>query len=342
MTTPKHLLERLPLLPDRPLLGYGCAGLLSIVACLLRWLLDGWFPPGYPFLTFFPAVILSSFLFGRGPGTFAAVLCGFAAWGLFIPPDGFAIGPGTPMALGFYTAVVAIDVALVHWMQSANRRLRAERERSRVLADRSALLFRELQHRISNNLQVVAALLSLQKRSITDRAAAAALDEASHRLGLIGRLHRQLHDPEGARIGLGAFLHGLCEDAIEASGRADVAWSLDADETIELEPDAAIPLALIMAEAIANSIEHGFGDGRAGRIVIRLAQEDHHVLLTLRDDGAGLSEGFDPARAGSLGLRIATTLARQLGGGFTLSPAAGGGTVARLELPKMGKTAGLA
>ncbi|WCT74035.1 histidine kinase dimerization/phosphoacceptor domain -containing protein [Sphingomonas naphthae] len=334
MIAPTRFLERLPLLPTRRALAYGCTGLLSLLACALRWLLDGWFPPGYPFLTFFPAVILSSFLFGRGPGVFAGLLCGLSAWGLFIPPDGFAIGPGTPMALGFYTAVVAIDIALVHWMQAANRRLLAERERSRVLAERSTLLFRELQHRISNNLQVVAALLSLQKRGIADVGARAALDEASRRLGLIGRLHRQLHDPEGARIGLAAFLRGLAVDVIEATGRTDIVWTLDADETIDLDPDAAIPLALIMAEAIANSIEHGFGDARPGRIAIRLAQEDRHVLLTLRDDGRGLAEGLDPARSESLGLRIATTLARQLGGGFTLGPAAGGGAVARLELPR--------
>src|SRR6185295_3575503 len=110
-------------------------------------------------------------------------------WYVFIPPfHSFALAPGTLLSLGFYTLVVSIDITLVHWMQRANGWLVGERERSRQLVEQRELLFRELQHRVSNNLQVVAALLALQKRDVTDERARLALDEASRRLALIGKI----------------------------------------------------------------------------------------------------------------------------------------------------------
>jgi two-component sensor histidine kinase len=67
------------------------------------------------------------------------------------------------------------------------------------LADTRELLFRELQHRVSNNLQVAAGLLTMQKRQLTDVSEKTALDEAAGRLALIGRISRQLYDPSGPR-----------------------------------------------------------------------------------------------------------------------------------------------
>ncbi|WP_447415162.1 histidine kinase dimerization/phosphoacceptor domain -containing protein, partial [Clostridium perfringens] len=80
------------------------------------------------------------------------------------------------------------DIALVDMMQKANARLREERERTRELAaqrldlvERSNVLFHELQHRVSNNLMMVAALLSVQRRAIADEPAKQVLDNAVHR-----------------------------------------------------------------------------------------------------------------------------------------------------------------
>ncbi|RZL28122.1 MAG: DUF4118 domain-containing protein, partial [Sphingomonas sp.] len=136
--------------------------MLAIVfgALALRIMTDSLLPAGFPYVTFFPAVIITSFLFGVRLGMVSAALCGLLAWYFFIPPAfSFAVTQGTAFALAFYVLVVATDLALVHWMQSANQQLARERELSRSLADTRELLFRELQHRVSNNLQVAAGLL---------------------------------------------------------------------------------------------------------------------------------------------------------------------------------------
>lgn len=333
MPPSRPLLERLPLLEGRPALAYGLAVAVSLVAFWVRWALDAAFPPGFPYLTFFPAVILSSFLWGRGPGLLSALLCGLLAWYHFIPPFGsFALAQGTAVALLFYIGVVGVDIALVHWMQAGNRRLRAERERSRALAARTELLFGELQHRVSNNLQMVGAVLALQKRGVADPDARRALDEAAAKLTLIGRIQRRLYDTGGAQVALDEFLQQLAADVVAAGGKPGVTYALSAEPGVTLPPDTLIPLALIMTEAIANAVEHGFAGRERGHVAIDVHRRGDVVELGVSDDGAGLPPGFRAEEADSLGLKIARTLAAQLGGRLSVTPGVAG-AVTTLSIP---------
>lgn len=328
-----HFLERLPLASDRPVLGVSITLILVAGAFVLRWFADPFLPSGFPYVTFFPAVIVSSFLFGVRLGALSALLCGLLAWYYFIPEyRSFDVaGPGV-LALLFYVFVVVTDIALVHWMQRANRNLARERELSRTLAETRELLFSELQHRVSNNLQVAAGLLSVQKRQVVDTTARAALDEAARRLALIGRISRQLYDAGGATRSMREFLEPLCADVVEASGRTGVRCSINVAEDAPLSPDAAIPLALIVAEAMANAIEHGFRDKEGGCIEVHLARHGADMVkVEVRDDGDGLPDGFRIEASDSLGLKIATMLASQLNGKFDLIREHG--TTARLLLP---------
>lgn len=326
-----RLLERLPLARAHRWQGYAAALALSLVGLVARWGLGDAFPPGFPFLTFFPVVVLSGFLFGRGPGIVSAVLCGLLSWYFFIPPAmSFALAPGAGLALGFYVGVVAVDLLLIDWMQRGTTRLREERERSQMLAERSQLLFSELQHRVSNNLQMVGAVLALQQRSVGDPAARQALADAGGKLQTIGRIQRQLYDHSGDPQTLERMLPDLVQDVMATAGKPGITASVDVDAQIMLPPDALIPIALIVAETIANAVEHGFAARDAGRIDVQMRASAETVVLTIADDGAGPPPGFTAAGATSLGLRISRTLAEQLGGSFDLSPRDGGGAIATL------------
>ncbi|OYX03857.1 MAG: histidine kinase [Caulobacter vibrioides] len=281
--------------------GYVFAILATLVAWAVRYALDGWFPPGFPYLTFFPAVVITAYFAGLRPSILCAVLSGVAAWYFFIPPfHSLSINSSTALALAFYAFVVAVDVFFIDGMRKALRQLEEERARYAALAESRDLLYRELHHRVSNNLQVVGALLRLQGSGINDEDARHALAEAGGRIELIAKIQRELHNAVGD----------------------------PGDQP--LHPDQATPVTLVMLESFNNALEHGFGEGGSGRVQASLDQSGLTHVLTVRDDGAGPPDGFDPTASKSLGLRIVRAMAQQLGGKFEMSRE-DGWTVCRLS-----------
>ena len=327
-------LSQVPFARTRRWIAYTAATIFPLLALLLLFVVADFLPNGYPFITFFPAVIITAFLFGLRPGIFAAVFSGLLSWYFFVPPaNSLSLSFNAIVALAFYVAIVAIDVALIHWMQDANCELTKERERADTLADNREVLFKELQHRVGNNLQMVASLIALQKRRLSDPVAKDALDEAARRLGLVGRIQRQLYDPAGAQLSLAAYIDQICKDVIAASGREGIRYDFNAAGDAVLPPEKAIPTALVVAEAINNAIEHGFGSGNEGHIRVDVAPVVRGVAVTITDNGTGIAAGFDVNASESLGLKIARTLAQSLAGRFTMTAAPlGTGTVATLEI----------
>lgn len=325
-------LEKLPLLRRRPLLAFAATLAICAVALVLRLAIDPLIPPGFPFLTFLPAIFAVGLLFGGRMGVVASVICALLTRHFFLPRlQNFTLASGARSATTIFLLVAAAMMLLVYWMHRSTARLVRERERNAQLAETRALLFRELQHRVSNNLQVAAALLALQKSAITEPVARHALDEAAMRLNVVGGISRQLYDLEGRPRPLHLLLDPLCGDVVRASGRSDIGLVVHASEGLAVPPQSALPLGLIVAEAVANAIEHGFAK-RGGAIEVAAAcREDGALVVEVSDDGAGLKPGFSMAEHGGLGLRIATMLATQLGGRFEM--AADAGTTARLIIP---------
>ena len=172
-------------------------------------------------------------------------------------------------ALAFFAAVAAIIIVLIYALNVAIDRLRDERARARMLAQQRKTMFAELQHRISNNLQLVAALLNLETRHATDQSTKKALDEASNRLALIGRLHRNLYDPEGAEIDFGVFLKTVCDDLVSAWNARNVDCLVKSIK-MTLPVEQSIPIALIAAELMSNSLEHGLNGRPYGIIAMSM------------------------------------------------------------------------
>jgi two-component system, sensor histidine kinase PdtaS len=323
-------LASLPVWRHSPLSAYGFGVAAFALAFVARFFLNGILPAGFPFVTFVPMIALTAFVAGLGPGILVTVLSAAAAWYVFIPPRySFDLTPEGALALAIFLATSAIVVAIIHIMHSALARLRAERARSAQLAEQREILFAELQHRISNNLQVVSALMSLQKSSLSDEQARQALSEASQRLALIAKLNRKLHDPANAGLDLKEFLRELCQDVSRAAGIEDAGCHVKGVEGVALPADKAVPLALIVTELLNNSIEHGFAGGGPGELHMDLERSGaDEIVLTVQDNGHGLPAGFDLKHARSLGLRIVQSLAQQIGA--RLEFFSDGGTTCRL------------
>jgi two-component sensor histidine kinase len=311
--------------------GYALAIAAWGLAFGIRYGLAHWFPPGFPYLTFFPAVVLVAYYAGLRPAILTAVLSGLTAWWFWIGPTGFDLGVATMVALGFYAFVVAVDIFFIVGMDGARRRLATEVERSTALAESRDLLMKEVQHRVSNNIQVVSALLAIEARGAPDAVSRKAILEASGRTALIAGLQRRLAGVEGRAPAFGELAREVVADALQAAGRRDIEVEMEGDPIV-LTADEATPLILILLESVNNALEHGFAD-RAGRVAVALRDEGASRILTVTDDGRGLPEGFSADTSNSLGLRIIRGLTQQLQGRWTLESRTAG-AVSRLTYPR--------
>lgn len=322
----------------RRLRSLGLLGDLAAVAAtgaalLLRMVLDPVLPPGFPYLTFFPAVVLTAFFFGLRPGIICAVLSGLAAWYIFIPPFfSFDLSPPTTIALAFYVFIVTVDISLIHIMHLAAARLRADAEETARLYEQQRTMFQELQHRVANNMQFVSAMLRLYAKRAGDDPAAmlTALDDARVRLDVMSRIHRHLYDPANVTRPVGEFFQDLCANLGDAAGTSDVRFTVDMPP-VQFDLTKLTPLSLIAVEIVTNALKHAFPDGR-GTITLRLVQDGERIVFTISDDGKGMTPAEAPGAGNSLGLKIIHNLAAQIGG--RISYDAGPGTTARIEFDR--------
>ncbi|HEY0833788.1 MAG TPA: PAS domain S-box protein [Azospirillum sp.] len=222
------------------------------------------------------------------------------------------------------------NVFITGILRDVTERTRARGELQRAL-DQKSLLLREVNHRVKNSLHLVSSLLSLQLRGVTDDRLRHHFRDAISRIHAIAQVHARLYQTERFEtVELGTYLHALAADLLDASGGV-MACDLHIDaEEVELPIDLAIPLSLIANELITNAIKHGAG--RQVRIDVSLRRVGRDLEFMVTDDGPGLPADFEPERAKSLGLRIVTTLTRQIGGTLHLEPVARGATF-RIAVP---------
>ncbi len=192
------------------------------------------------------------------------------------------------------------------------------------------LAMQEIHHRVKNNLQIVASLLNLQASRIQQPEARAEFQSARDRVRALATLHRHLYaHGELHTITMRSFLVELCDQLFQAMGEkagGRIALSIEAPE-LQMLSDQAVPLALIVTEAVTNAVKYAFPGGRRGRIDVALTERDGQAELVIEDDGVGIPAGRAETETGTrdgIGLRLIHGFARQLGG--TLEVREGEGT----------------
>lgn len=205
-------------------------------------------------------------------------------------------------------------------VELAERR-RIEAQISASLEEKEVLL-KEIHHRVKNNLQVISSLLDLQANNIADARTVEMFRDSQNRVTSMGLIHERLYQASDlARIDFSEYIQELSKNLFYSySGDADdIEISTSADE-IFLDVDTSIPCGLIINELVSNCLKYAFPAGRGGRIEIELKKDaDNQLLLVVRDDGVGLPEGMDFRTTKSLGLKLVSTLVRQLKGKLQLS-----------------------
>lgn len=187
-------------------------------------------------------------------------------------------------------------------------------EKSKLLREKEFLI-KEIHHRVKNNLQLTMSLLNTQSNYLQNEAAIRAINDSQYRLKSISMIHQKLYQgEEEGQINIKAYICEMLEylkDSFSSGER--IRFHLDVDDVL-LDAGIAVPLGLIMNEAITNIFKYAFPDAQHGLVEIILRMEDEIITFAVKDNGAGLPPGFDVTNGGSLGWDLIQVLSAQLEG----------------------------
>jgi two-component sensor histidine kinase len=205
-------------------------------------------------------------------------------------------------------------------------RLEKEIEHRRHLEEKLAaslhekeVLLREVHHRVKNNLQVVSGFLELQSARLADPGAREICRESRQRIRTMALIHEGLYrNHDLCTVRMDRYIQHLTADLLKTYGRGDggVLLTTEVSPDLDLPVDTVTPVALILNELVSNALKHAFPGGRKGRIRVEfLRLQDGGCRLTVCDDGVGIpTRGAAPRPGASLGMKLVTMLAQQMGG----------------------------
>lgn len=195
---------------------------------------------------------------------------------------------------------------------------------------------REVHHRVKNNLQTVASLLRIQARRSESDEARRALSEAMERVGSMAVVHEMLAGSTEERIDFTEAARTVVDMVARGLASEGKAIAVSVEGSTGFVPaQVATSLALVIAELTHNAIEHGFEHTGGGRVVVSLRRLARELVVTVRDDGAGLPQGFDPDSSANLGLAIVRTIVNDdLRGTLSFSQGRGTTVTVRFPLPE--------
>lgn len=172
-----------------------------------------------------------------------------------------------------------------------------------VALEERVVLFRELNHRVKNNLQLILSIIRLQKFDLKDKGNSSEFEKLENRIKAISKTHEILCERDDlVEINMNEYISELCEEISE---------SVDENIEFELKIDAkmilrqAVYVGLITNELVANSIKHAFKE-KTGIISISLEQQIDKFILSIGDSGQGYDENLINKKG--LGLRLVESL----------------------------------
>ena len=183
-------------------------------------------------------------------------------------------------------------------------------------------LLKEVHHRVKNNLQTVSSLLSLQSRNIETGPMKGLLKGTQNRVIAMAMVHEMLYMRNDiSHIEYKSYVQELGEYLIRSIKGNDNHVDLKIDiPDIKLGIDTAIPLGLLINEALTNALKYGIEGDKEGIISIKLQQDTNEkncYILEIGDNGIGFPETINYKTTKSLGLKLIHNLTRQLKGTIT-------------------------
>jgi len=202
-----------------------------------------------------------------------------------------------------------------------------------TLVSEKEWLLKEVHHRVKNNLQVVISLLRMQTSYLDDTEAIRAIRESRHRLQAIALLHQKLYQSDQVEVvDMESYVKDLISYLKDSFGLSNVRFDLHV-ESLKLPISNAVPMGLVINEAVTNAVKYGFPDKRSGLVKIILHLTSSGTLsLSISDNGIGMDVEQLETGLKSMGIRLIQMLAGQMNGHLEIT-SGNGVTVSITDIP---------
>ena len=174
------------------------------------------------------------------------------------------------------------------------------------------VLFNEIQHRVRNNLQLIAVLIRLEARSAR-LGEQINLDRLAGRISSMKFLYDELSpNPAAETIDLAHYLSNIASGAMRTNAVEGIRLDLQV-ESISVSVNIAMPLGLIVNELLTNAFKYAFSGKVTGTITVHCLPRGegwHEVMVA--DDGVGYPPGVRWPMEGKLGALVFHTLAENV------------------------------
>jgi two-component sensor histidine kinase len=262
---------------------YAFAFLCTAIATALGVVIDPYIV-GVPFVTFSPAVILTTLISGFGAGVVCIVLSTASATFFLLPPrwsfyvessaDAVEILVFISEAFFYVILIAGIRLSLEQYRELSRNLERRVEERSAALRegqDRLVSVVAELQHRTRNLISVVGTIASrtLKASKTFDDFEASFQD----RLEVLGRTQGLLfRTQEGGRVTFDELINTeLAAQCVPVEGNGRV--TLDGPKGVPLRSRTVQSLAMALHELMTNAVKYGALKQPNGHLAVRWRQE---------------------------------------------------------------------
>ena len=211
-------------------------------------------------------------------------------------------------------------------VREKNKEITLKSKQVKIALSEKEVLLKEVHHRVKNNLQVISGLLESQNISVTDESVKLALKEGQNRIQSVALVHKMMYQSENvSKVNMQNYLEELLQvlELSYSNSQKHIQTRINAKD-VDFDVTMAVPISLIVNEAVCNAYKHAFENKKSGNIEVAIIKEKERTYsLLIKDDGVGLPEEFDIKKLKSIGFDLIHGLARQLKGKLTVNGTSG-------------------
>lgn len=191
------------------------------------------------------------------------------------------------------------------------------------LIDEKEWLLKEVHHRVKNNLQTIVSLLESQAIYLKNAEALSAIQDSQNRVNAMSLIHQKLYQSESiTTINMSVYINELVHYLMQSfvNHQRGVRFDIQVDD-VELDVSQAIPVGLILNEAITNSMKYAFPTSGENIISVAIKERDSEIKITVADNGIGIPPDIDIREEydEGLGLQLIEGLTKDLKGALKIS-----------------------